>query len=91
MKKNRDFDFVPGSALYIMQQQLEDNFKLKEITTCIFPTNSYVVDEDMNYYKVYKKYLSKELKKMNIGYSYIDYKGNHINIWSVRKSFRIAT
>ncbi len=91
MKKNRDFDFVPGSALYKMQQKLEDNFKLKEITNCVFSTNSWIVDKDMNYYKVYKKYLSKDLEKMNIGYPCVAYNGNNINIWSARENFRICS
>lgn len=92
IKKNEDFDFQPGTELYKLQQKLCNNFKLKEISSnSIITNNSYVVDKDMNYYKVTKIFLNKTLKDLNIGYFSINYKNNNINIWSARKDFRICS
>ena len=90
LKQDEDFDFCIGSALYKMQQRLTGK-RIKYIESILdLSNNRYIVDKDMNYYKVVKVHLSAELKNMNIGYYSINYKGNNINVWSARDNFRIC-
>lgn len=91
LKQNEDFNFSIGSELYKLQQRLTCYTRTKPINSIIeLEENMYVIDKYMDYYKVYKTYLSQELKNMNIGYYGVDYKGNNINVWSARNNFRIC-
>ena len=91
LKQNEDFNFCVGSELYKMQQRLTNYTRIKGINSVgELSIGGYVIDKDMNYYKVVKVYLSPELKNMKIGYYSINYKGNNINIWTDRDNFKLC-